>query len=124
VRHLRTARGWTQDDLARRMTAAGHTMHQTTVAKLELGVRPTGVDEITDIAAIFGIQPAALFEELGEEQELRQQMRELRARMIDIVEERDRLRSRLKTLEAEYKSTAAESRRLGRLLGEEVNDIG
>jgi transcriptional regulator with XRE-family HTH domain len=124
VRHLRTTRGWTQDDFARRMTAAGHTMHQTTVAKLELGMRPTGVDEITDIAAIFGVQPAALFEELGQEQELMQQWRELRARLIDIVEERSRLRSRLETLKAEYKSNAAEYHRLGRLLHQEVNDIG
>ena len=121
---LRKARGWTQDDLARRLTAAGHPMHQTTIAKLEMGARPTDVGEITEIAALFGVAPAALFEDLSTEEQLRQHWRELRAGLIENVEERDRLRSRLQTLETEYKSKKAEYRRLGRKLGEEMNDIG
>lgn len=124
VKTLRTARGWTQDEFARRLTVAGHPMHQTTVAKLELGGRPTDVAEITEIAAIFGIQPAALFEDLSTEEQLRQQLRERRAVLIIKAEECNQLRARLQTLETEYKSAKAEYRRLARKLGEEVNDIG
>lgn len=127
VKDLRTARGWTQDDLARHLAAAGYTMHQTTVAKMESGVRPTDVGEIAAIAAIFGIQPAALFEDLPKEQQLRLRRlrwQGMRAGLIAIIEKRNRLRSELQTLETEYKSIETEYRRLGRQLGEEVNDIG
>ncbi|MCW2651571.1 MAG: hypothetical protein QOE41_4618 [Mycobacterium sp.] len=41
VKDLRRARGWTQEELAKRLTAAGYPMHQTTVAKMESGTRPT-----------------------------------------------------------------------------------
>lgn len=61
VKDLRTARGWTQDDLAKRMTSAGYQMHQTTVAKMESGARPTNVGEVAALAAIFGIPIGRLF---------------------------------------------------------------
>lgn len=35
-------------------------MHQTTVAKLEAGSRPTTLDELLALARIFGVDPAAL----------------------------------------------------------------
>ena len=54
--------GWTQEQLAEQMTVAGHTMHQTTVAKLESASRPTNVGEIGAIASIFGVSMAALFD--------------------------------------------------------------
>lgn len=63
VKDLRQAKGWTQDELARRMTAAGHPMHQTTVAKLESGTRPTNVGEVAALAAIFGMPIATLFDD-------------------------------------------------------------
>jgi transcriptional regulator with XRE-family HTH domain len=125
VRTLRTARGWTQDDLARRLTAAGHPMHQSTLAKLELGTRPTDVAEITEIATIFGIQPAGLFEDPSADEQQVQRRREMRARLVEILEERSRLASRLQALDAEYDSITAElDAEYGRPVGKEVNDIG
>jgi hypothetical protein len=44
------------------MTAAGYPMHQTTIAKMEGGNRPTTVGEVSAIAAIFGIPMAAFFD--------------------------------------------------------------
>lgn len=61
VRSLRLERGWTQGDLASKMTAAGHPMHQTTVAKLENGTRPTSVAEASSLASIYGISTGSLF---------------------------------------------------------------
>lgn len=61
VRSLRLERGWTQRDLASKMTAAGHPMHQTTVAKLENGTRPTSVAEASSLASIYGISTGSLF---------------------------------------------------------------
>lgn len=43
------------------MTAAGHPMHQTTVAKLENGTRPTSVAEASSLASIYGISTGSLF---------------------------------------------------------------
>jgi len=124
VRVLRQARLWTQPDLVRHLTAAGHPMHQTTIAKLESGVRPTDVDEITAIAAIFGVAPATLFEDVSPETWLRQALHVYRSRVIQKTEERDRLRARLATLDAELHSALDEYRKLARELGQEVDDIG
>lgn len=115
---LRVMRDWTQDDLAQRLAAAGYAMHQTTVAKLELGTRPTSIGEILEIAAIFGVTPSELLAPSAEDQ-LRQRSRELRARLNDIDVERDGLRSRLEKLSHERKEVTAEYRRLSRKLGEE-----
>lgn len=61
VRTLRTARGLTQADLAKRLTAAGHPLHTTTITKLENGARPTLAAEIEAMAAIFGVPVGAMF---------------------------------------------------------------
>jgi transcriptional regulator with XRE-family HTH domain len=61
VRELRAVRKWTQEALAERMTAMGLPMHQTTVAKLESGSRPTSVAEVASLAAIFGVDMSELF---------------------------------------------------------------
>lgn len=68
VKDLRQAKGWTQDELARRMTAAGYAMHQTTVAKTESGTRPTNVGEIAALAAVFEMPIAALFDDSDDAQ--------------------------------------------------------
>lgn len=55
IRSLRQSQGWTQGDLAKRMTSAGYPMHQTTVAKIENATRPTSVEEMFALSAIFGL---------------------------------------------------------------------
>ena len=55
VRSLRTAAEWTQAELADRLSAAGFPMHQTTIAKLESGARPTTISEAAALATIFAV---------------------------------------------------------------------
>ena len=54
LRRLRTERGWTQDEVARRMAAYGYDWHQTLVAKTEAAQRPLRLNEAADLAALFG----------------------------------------------------------------------
>lgn len=61
IKDLRQAQDWTQGDLAARMTSAGYPMHQTTVAKIESGSRPTNVGELAALAAIFGVPIGDIF---------------------------------------------------------------
>lgn len=65
VARLRRLRNLTQEDTARALTSLGRPTHQTTVAKIEKGTRPTPVGEIVALAAVLGVPVAALFGEPG-----------------------------------------------------------
>lgn len=56
LRRLRTARGWSQEEVARRMKAYGYDFHQTMIAKVESAQRPLRVRELADFAALFGME--------------------------------------------------------------------
>lgn len=56
LRGLRTHRRWSQADLAEHMSSRyGLRWHQTTVAKIEAGQRPIGLNEAAALARIFDI---------------------------------------------------------------------
>jgi transcriptional regulator with XRE-family HTH domain len=56
LRRLRLARRWSQEEVARRMTASGHgNWHQTTVGKTEAAARPLRLDEAVALAGLFGV---------------------------------------------------------------------
>lgn len=61
VRQLRTERGWTQADLARRLDELGWPVDQTTVSNLELGRRPIRVAEADALALAFGVPMLAVW---------------------------------------------------------------
>ena len=61
VRQLRTERGWTQNDLARRLDQIGWPLDQTTLSNLELGRRPVRVAETVALAMAFGLPALALW---------------------------------------------------------------
>lgn len=61
VRAYRQERGWSQEELARRLRDLGLDMHQTTIAKLEAGRRPTRLSEAYAIALAFGLPTLAFF---------------------------------------------------------------
>ncbi len=62
VRDLRRTRGWSQMDLAVRMTNAGFVLHQAQISKMELGCRPIRLDEADAIARLLGVHLRALLD--------------------------------------------------------------
>jgi transcriptional regulator with XRE-family HTH domain len=60
LRRLRTAAGWSQEEVARRMDAYGYRAHQTTIAKIESADRPLRLNELADLCDLFGVTPAGL----------------------------------------------------------------
>ncbi|MET7639338.1 helix-turn-helix transcriptional regulator [Streptomyces sp. NPDC005438] len=60
IRDLRERAGLNTTELARRLTAAGRPIHQTTVSRIESGSRAITVDDVAAFAAVFGVRPAAL----------------------------------------------------------------
>lgn len=55
VKRFREIRGWSQQELARKMLDRGHSWRQTTVAKTEAADRPIRVNEAQDLATLFGV---------------------------------------------------------------------
>lgn len=58
VRHLRVARGYSQEELAARSG-----LHRTYISSLERGQRNVGLDNVRALAAALGVRPAELFED-------------------------------------------------------------
>ena len=56
LRRLRTARGWSQEEVGRRMKAYGYDFHQTMIAKIEAAQRPLRVRELADFASLYGME--------------------------------------------------------------------
>ena len=103
VKALRVAKGWTQGQLAERMTVTGHSMHQTTIAKLENASRPTNVGEINAIATIFDVSMTALFD-YSTEGQINLEVAGLENRLATISAEKTRLEQRLAALNTEFAS--------------------
>lgn len=55
VKRLREERGWSQGELARRMTEAGFDdFHQTTISRIEKNKRPVRIGEARGLAKVLG----------------------------------------------------------------------
>jgi transcriptional regulator with XRE-family HTH domain len=61
LRRLRLAKGWSQEEVARRMRIFGYAFHQTMIAKIEAAQRPLRVRELADFAALYGVDVQDLF---------------------------------------------------------------
>jgi transcriptional regulator with XRE-family HTH domain len=59
-RGLRAGRGWSQQHVADLMNAFGYNWLQSTIAKIESAARPVPLNEIADLAALFGVKLADL----------------------------------------------------------------
>jgi len=55
IRQKRTAYGWSQSELARRMAGAGYKQTQTYITRSENGLRPIPVDEALVLADILNV---------------------------------------------------------------------
>lgn len=130
VRALRTALGWSQADLAQRMTAWGHRLHQTQIAKIEAGERVTTIDELAGFARILEVDVGDLVSTPvndegrrvieGEEmlvrkfdaqlKQLNEQIEELTNRRDDLRSDRSRAAQRLRTAQKAYGMVPYETR--------------
>ncbi|MBS2939576.1 helix-turn-helix transcriptional regulator [Nocardioides sp. J2M5] len=87
VARLRGDVGMTQADLARRLSARGVEMHQTTVAKLEAGRRPIRLNELVVLAQILGVSLESLLPKSGAPSPLEAARAEARekARRVEVL---------------------------------------
>ncbi|MDQ1039435.1 transcriptional regulator with XRE-family HTH domain [Streptomyces sp. V3I8] len=60
VRDLRERQGISTTVMAERLTARGRRISQSGVTRLETGQRQITVDDLTALAAVLGVRPAAL----------------------------------------------------------------
>lgn len=60
VARLRKAHGWTTYELAGRLADAGRPIPQSGISRIESGTRRVDVDDLTALAVVFGVAPAAL----------------------------------------------------------------
>ncbi len=56
IRRVREARGWSQDDLARRLQLAGWGVDRTLIARIELRTRCITDMELLALAKMFGVK--------------------------------------------------------------------
>lgn len=119
VKDLRQAQGWSQEELARRMTVAGYSMHQTTIAKLEGGSRPTNVAEVAALAAIFNMPIEALFDD-SEAAHLALEAASLSHRLAAIADESAALLKRMDEMRAQREALQADVEDFNRKLAKSV----
>lgn len=103
VRQFRVMSGMSQADLAKRLTDAGFTMHQTTVAKLEKGNRPTAVGEVAALASVFDIPIGGLFTGRPSHQIL-MRLKQANSRLITMEREFTELKAQTSRLSESYRN--------------------
>jgi len=86
LRRLRTARGWSQEEVARQMKAYGYDFHQTMIAKIEAAQRPLRVRELADFAALYGVAVHELiYPSAGSLQEADKEIAALRGQLREVT---------------------------------------
>lgn len=70
MREVRRLKGWTQQQLASALAAAGTDLGEPAVTRMERGTRGISLDEAMAIAAVLGVSPLHLFVPLDNDEEL------------------------------------------------------
>src|ERR1700730_14260039 len=136
LRRLRLSKGWSQEEVARRMRSYGYDFHQTMIAKIEAAQRPLRVRELADFAALYGVEVQDLvYPPTGSLPETDQEIAEITARQdmvqaqaADARQELVVAREAMHHAEAKYQASAREAAvlegRLASLLAEREKLIG
>lgn len=61
IKYLRTAKGWTQEELAEKCGYTSSTK-KTTIQKIEAGKSDLSASKIATVAAVFGVRPSELID--------------------------------------------------------------
>jgi transcriptional regulator with XRE-family HTH domain len=99
LRLLRQARRWSQLEVAEKMRAYGYQWSQATVTRLEAASRPIRLNELADLAALYGV-PVTQFLESPPEG------------LTDLEEEIERLRAEHAVLTDQLRGTDATAAKL------------
>lgn len=117
VKALRQAAGLTQRQLAERLSEWGEKdYHQTTVAKLETGNRPTSLAELIPLAVALGVSQREFFEDPTPADRAEHKVRETEQELFRIKADMDLAFTRIRQLkEAFRKTTELYARRVASL---------
>ena len=80
LRLLRESRGWSQKQVADRMRAYGYSWNQSTITRIESASRPLRLNELADLAILFGVPVSQFLEPnlpFGEEDSIEDLDREI-----------------------------------------------
>ena len=105
-----------QEDLARALSAVGRSYHQTTIAKLESGSRPTPIEELYTLAAILDVDVADLVSP-DPGRAVRRQIAGLTGEARQLADELQALAVRQATLQARQKEVDRELEELSEVSG-------
>ncbi|OBG69246.1 hypothetical protein A9X05_05280 [Mycobacterium sp. E3298] len=111
VRDLRKAKGLSQEDLARDLSFSGRSYHQTTIAKLESGSRPTSVEELYLLALVLDVEVADFFGP-DPEMEIRRQIAECASEFLRLSNELKAISMQREMLQARQAEVAEKLDRL------------
>ncbi len=106
VRLLRQGRGWSQQDVAEKMQAYGYQWSQATVTRLESASRPIRVNELADLARLFGVSATQFLDSRARDlawddlDALEREIEELTAERREIQEHLDRQKALVDEAEA------------------------
>lgn len=87
VKQLRKDAGLTQKDLADRLARWGRSYHQTTVAKLEAGTRPTTLEELIPLAVALGVSQREFFQDPSPTERAEHKVREAEQELLSLRSE-------------------------------------
>ena len=117
LRRLRLARGWSQEEVAVRMTTYGYDFHQTMIAKIEGAQRPLRVRELADFAALYGVEVQDLvYPPTGSLPEINEEIAEITTRLdmaqVQTAEASNRLeavKAAMRNAETAYQAAVTET---------------
>ena len=107
VRLLRQGRGWSQQEVAEKMRAYGYQWSQATVTRLESASRPIRLNELADLAILFGV-PVTQFLESRDLDFEWDDLEALESEIAALTKEREVLKAQLD--EARYEAMVATER--------------
>lgn len=101
VKRLRKDVGLTQKELADRLSQWGRSYHQTTVAKLESGNRPTTLEELIPLSVALGVSQREFFQDPSPTESAERRVREAEQEVLNLRTEVRATHSRYLQLQEE-----------------------